>query len=104
MRLVELEPALLRQDPDDTNKLTEVSMQEAQYITFLCPKCREPKKAHTIGPLPVSVGETVNGWHMKGTSLEDVTFDNSPAPSSIQLLYGCRAHFSVANGEIVALS
>ena len=109
MRLIDLQPQFLRNDPDDlyTHHYVQ-SKDEANGIEFLCPVCFE-KNGGAIGTHAVicwdpTVAQDVHPvpgrWEMRGTGFEDLTLFASP--TSVQLVGGCNAHFLVQNGQILS--
>lgn len=111
MKLTDLEPEFLRYegalDPVAFRRIE--TMEGANGIIFICPKCFHANGfvrpgVHSVvcwAPgVPIGIGLTDPGrWEMKGTSFADLTLVASS--SSILLLAGCCAHFFITNGAII---
>ncbi len=108
MQLEQLEPQFL-QRTDDMHFRNVETIQEADGIIFLCPKCMQsasmvrpgvhsvicwrPRVPQTTHPIP-------GRWEFSGTGYADLTL--TAGSSSILLTGpGCAAHFFVQNGAIV---
>lgn len=113
MRLIELEPEWLTLVPDKPGyRQRGVSMDEAQGIIFLCPKCFAanggPVGTHSVICWSRSRGvpdhETPGPgrWTFAGTSFEDLTLNGDPPGNarSVLLTAGCRWHGLITNGEV----
>jgi len=105
MKLTELEPVFIRSV--DTMTQEEVdTLQEADGIRFLCPKCLEGNKGrvgtHSVvcwrPKVPQDVQPTPGRWELQGTGMQDLTL--VAGSSSVQLVGGCCAHFFVQQGEV----
>ena len=109
MKLVDLNPHFLKRAHEDGHEIwkTNVGIQEADGIEFLCPKCFEanggsigthavicwnPSVPQTVAPIP-------GRWNLQGSGFHDLSL--VAGSSSVQLLGdGCKAHFFIQNGEI----
>ena len=124
MRLSELEPQFLRREErieewtrrkeDGTNEQVTgpreyqvfVELQDADGISFLCPKCFEQNKGsigtHSVlcwtPKVPPNVDPKPGRWNLVGTSYEDLSL--VAGSSSVLLTSGCMAHFVVQNGNV----
>lgn len=107
MRLHELNPVWLRRD-DDKHFTIVQSIQEADGIEFLCPKCFVANGNSAIGVHAVicwrpRVPQTTNPipgrWEFQGTGFEDLTLQ--AGSSSILLMPpSCGWHGFIRNGEV----
>lgn len=108
MRLLELEPRFLRHEITD-GKLFLVkvdSINEAQGIWFLCPKCWKanegPVGTHSVicwnPTVPPEIHPKPGRWNLIGTSLEDLSL--VAGSSSILLTAGCLWHGFITKGEV----
>jgi hypothetical protein len=86
------------------------TLAEADGVEFLCPKCfaenKGPIGTHGVicwfvGKVPDHASPKPGRWMPQGTSLDDLTFVNSPGRTSSVLLLGegCGWHGFVTNGE-----
>jgi hypothetical protein len=124
MRLSELEPQFLRREErieewtrrkeDGTDEQVTgpreyqvfVELQDADGISFLCPKCFEQNKGsigtHSVlcwtPKVPPNVDPKPGRWNLVGTSYEDLSL--VAGSSSVLLTSGCMAHFVVQNGNV----
>lgn len=105
MRLAELKPRFLKhQDPTSWKQVETI--EEADGICFLCPKCFAanggPVGTHSIicwSPgVPQDTDPKPGRWSMHGTGFDDLSL--RAGSSSVLLNGGCRAHFFVENGQI----
>ena len=83
------------------------TIAEADGIMFLCPLCFKNNNGNVgthscqcIRPsIPQSPDLTGPGrWELVGTGYHDLSLVSNP--TSVQLLSGCKAHFTVSNGEV----
>lgn len=109
MRLSELKPKFKRIEQRDghTYFVSEgVTIENADGICFLCPKCfvekGGPVGTHRIicwrPRIPLSESPGPGRWEFQGTSIDDLTL--VAGSSSIKLEGGCQAHFFIQKGEI----
>lgn len=107
MKLLELNPQLLKRIDDRSYRSEGVPFAEADGILFLCPKCfianNGPVGTHSVlcwrPHVPQTMSPKPGRWDFQGTSVEDLTL--VAGSSSVLLTGGCCAHFFVRNGEIV---
>ncbi|HBY61083.1 MAG TPA: hypothetical protein DEH78_14770 [Solibacterales bacterium] len=113
MRLTQLEPMWLRWKEEDSRQFFSNvdSIEEAQGIRFLCPKCFQANGGR-VGTHQVLCWSSSRGvpahatpgpgrWRLVGTNFEDLTLDCEPGKSrSVLLLGGCAWHGFVTNGEV----
>ena len=108
MKLTDLEPRFLRREADD--RWQEVgTIQEANGILFLCPKCwtenKGPVGTHAVLCWDPSVPQTTRPgpgrWKLVGTGFQDLSLVASP--TSVSLTDGCKWHGLVTNGEIISV-
>ena len=113
MRLVDLEPQFRRYEERDGHiYLVPVdSIEQAQGIDFLCPKCFAENKG-LIGTHKVICWSSSRGvpdharpgpgrWRLEGTGYSDLSLMEEPGKSrSVQLHGGCAWHGFVTNGEV----
>lgn len=108
MKLVDLSPEFLKIIVPLKNHQEIDSLEEAQGIFFLCPKCFELQPdgvgVHGVicwfsdkGVLEAEVPGP-GRWKATGTGYFDLTL--TAASSSVRLGSGCMAHFFVESGEI----
>jgi hypothetical protein len=107
MKLIDLHPEFLwhKEVPEST----EISIDNADGVLFLCPECTKRKLAgenihvHSVicwnPSVPQSITPNPGRWSMEGTGFDDLTLVNGS--SSVLLTGGCNAHFWVRNGEII---
>lgn len=105
MKLIKLEPHWMKRV--NAREFQDVdSIQEADGIRFLCPKCFADK-GNKIGvhscicwapSVPQDTSPTPGRWDLVGTSFDDLTL--VAGSSSILLTSGCMAHFFIRNGEV----
>ena len=110
MRLLDLDPHFIRLT-DEGHRTTE-TIDEAQGVRFLCPKCFEANNGPvgTHGVICWSRSRGVSDdvdpkpgrWSLHGTSLADLTLNGDPVGGarSIQLLGGCNWHGFITDGEV----
>lgn len=112
MRLRELEAFLLYEvSPNgDTFRRDSPlcpSLDVAQGIMFLCPKCfvtnNGPIGTHSVvcwfkGRVPDNLDPGPGRWNPIGTGIDDITFV-PPGAISVQLVGGCGWHGFVKNGD-----
>lgn len=103
MRFIELEPKFFKVDNSKGNtSLRHVdTIEEADGVRYLCPKCFEQKRNHAHSVICYKPGVELSydagpgRWPMTGTGFEDLTLT-----PSVQLLGGCGWHGFVTNGEV----
>lgn len=113
MRFTDLKPEFkIRELRDGREILVTVdSIQEAQGVWFLCPKCWTerggPRGTHRVlcwsrsRGIPDDVDPKPGRWTLEGTGLDDLTLGAEPGQSrSVLLLGGCGWHGFVTNGEV----
>jgi hypothetical protein len=80
--------------------------QEADGITFMCPKCFEQNKG-SVGThwvlcwspkVPPDIDPKPGRWNLVGTNYEDLSL--VAGSSSVLLTSGCEAHFFVQQGNV----
>lgn len=106
MRLSELEPEFLKITGSGFKRIG-VNRDEADGIYFLCPKCFTQNNGaagtHSIicwrPGVPQTIAPYPGRWELVGTSFEDLSLVANP--TSVQLMSGCNAHFTVSNGNII---
>lgn len=85
-----------------------MSLEEADGIWFLCPKCFKdnsgPEGTHAIAcwrpRVPQHEHMTGPGrWEFVGSSFEDLSLFSNP--TSVKVEGGCNAHFTVEKGNII---
>jgi hypothetical protein len=112
MRLLDLEPEFLRYEmagPYADSYIPVDSIQMAQGVQFLCPKCFVEKGGkegvHLVrcwAPdrgVPEHLTPKPGRWRLVGTGLHDLSL--VAEPTSIQLLAGCRWHGVVRDGLVL---
>lgn len=115
MRLTDLEPTFLRYETRDDGRIYYVSVptiQEAQGVEFLCPKCFAANGG-TVGTHAVICWSRSRGvpedakpgpgrWALNGSSLSDLSLDADPPSTarSVLLSGGCEWHGFVTAGEV----
>ena len=108
MRLIELEPQFLRLQTGPVYAHV-ASIQEADGISFLCPKCFKANGGnvgtHSVlcwfeGRVPDDLSPKPGRWNPKGTGFDDLSFVPGLQTRSVQLFGGCTAHFHITNGEV----
>lgn len=111
-RLVDLQPQFLRWAPRDGQTILEHvdAIDQAQGISFLCPKCfidkGGPVGTHTVicwsrsRGTPDDAGPGPGRWRLDGTGYDDLTLNGEKkgGARSVQLLGGCGWHGFVTNG------
>lgn len=105
MNLIDLEPQFLKNTDSVTHRIVD-SIEQADGIMFLCPKCFKEKGTkigvHSIicwnPSVPQIVNPTVGRWRFIGTGYNDLTL--TAGSSSIKIENGCKAHFFITNGQI----
>jgi hypothetical protein len=108
MKLSELEPTFLKAKTPTEYEIID-SLSEADGVSFLCPVCfiknKGSRGTHSIvcwrPHVSLDYSPRPGRWQFVGTSLADLSLDNSPNASSVFLTGGCMAHFSIKKGEIV---
>lgn len=106
MKLADLEGRFLER-VDDHAFQDVGTIDEADGIIFLCPKCFAanggPVGTHAVicwrPRVPQTTSPTPGRWEFKGSAMDDLTL--VAGSSSVLLKGGCNAHFFVRNGEIV---
>lgn len=125
MRLSELEPQFVRREErieqwtrrKDDGSNEEVTgpreyyvyvdtPQEADGITFMCPKCFDQNKGskgtHWVMCWTPKISQDVTPkpgrWNLVGTNYEDLSL--VAGSSSVLITNGCLAHFLIQKGEI----
>lgn len=108
MKLTDLEPEFLKVIDEKTRQTVD-TIEEADGIDFLCPKCFKdnggnvgthhvlcwkPQVPQTVSPKP-------GRWNMLGKGFDDLTL--KAGSSSVVLNGGCCAHFFIREGEIILL-
>jgi hypothetical protein len=114
MRLVpDLEAKLIRCTDERGSSRVVDTIEEAQGVRFICPKCFEanggPVGTHQVICWSRSRGvddEVRPGpgrWRLDGTGLHDLTLNADPPSDarSVQLNGGCGWHGHVTDGEAV---
>lgn len=109
MNLADLRPCFVR--VTETGRQVVESLEEAQGVSFLCPKCFArnggPKGTHVIicwsrsRGAPDSVQPGPGRWALAGTGLADLTLNADP-PSrarSVLLTGGCGWHGFITKGR-----
>lgn len=114
--LTNLDPHFLKIIDEKTYQYIDVSLSEADGISFLCPLCyfnnKGPIGTHGVWCWKPSVPQTffpVPGrWDLVGSNFHDLLL--VAGPSSILIGNGsnipsedkcCNAHFAVTNGEVI---
>lgn len=106
MRLTDLEPQFLSYGHDEQGREIhryEDTIEYAQGIMFLCPKCFAEKGAnvhHVIcwnPSVPNYVNPKPGRWNLVGTGYRDLSL--VAGSSSILLTSGCRWHGFIRDGE-----
>lgn len=120
MKLTELEPVWIKRQVEEVDPTVyvddvmhpsgkqishvPVTMQEADGIRFLCPKCVNTDGHSVICWFESKVADDVQPgpgrWNPQGTSFEDLSFVPGAKTRSIQLLGGCNHHFFITNGDV----
>ena len=97
----QLEPQYVTPTPDGFQ--TVDTIEAAQGVMFLCPKCYsiDPESAHYILCWSPSVPRNIlpgpGRWAIEGTNFSDITL-KAPS-SSIAISHGCMWHGFVQNGK-----
>ena len=89
------------------------TLEEAQGIKFLCPKCFEANGNSSVGTHGVVCWSRSRGvpddakpgpgrWKLDGNGYEDLTLNADPPNElrSVQLTSGCMWHGGITNGEV----
>lgn len=106
MKLLELEPHFLKIETE-RSFLRVDSIDDADGIIFLCPKCFEDEPRGPVGThsvicwrprVPQTMEPKPGRWEFQGRTYADLTL--VAGSSSVLLTSGCRAHFFVNGGEI----
>jgi hypothetical protein len=104
--LRELDAKLLKREDSHHFRFVD-TLEEADGVVFLCPKCfeeepRGPVGCHSVICWSPSVSQdtspTPGRWEMHGGGLDDLTL--VAGSSSVLLKGGCMAHFFVRNGRV----
>lgn len=108
MKLVDLKPQFLKSLPDKCSQYVN-TLEEANGILFLCPKCFEENKGrvgtHSVlcwfkdRGVPDDLDPKPGRWNPQGTGYSDLTFVG-PGATSILLTSGCQWHGFIVNGGI----
>lgn len=117
MRLADLEPVFMQYYLEDGRVYHKwvMTLDEAQGITFTCPKCSAMGKhsAHSIlcwsrtAGVPDLAMPGPGRWAMTGNDFADLTmkgerrYDGMMGSDSVSLVSTCGAHFFVTDGAIV---
>lgn len=104
--LLDLEPEFLKVIDERMFHCEGVSIDEADGICFLCPKCFAANSGscgtHSVicwrPNVPQTIHPTPGRWDFRGNGFEDLSL--VAGSSSILLHGGCNAHFFVENGHI----
>ena len=111
MRLTDLDARFLAIEAPDVWRCEGVTFEQAQGISFLCPKCYAanggPVGTHSVicwsrsRGVPDEQNPCPGRWLMVGTSFHDLTLNADPPSDarSIQLRGGCEWHGYVTSGE-----
>jgi len=83
------------------------SVQEAQGVMFLCPKCYQtnngPIGTHSVicwfVGIPLTIDPKPGRWRPQGSSIDDLTFIGPGAASVLLTGDGCGWHGFVRNGK-----
>jgi hypothetical protein len=112
MLLLELEPQFLRYEerPDGVYSVRVDTIEQANGIRFLCPKCFEANKGKVGTHLIVCWSKTrgvpdhakpgPGRWLLHGTGYHDLTLTGDGGSDSIALTAGCMWHQFIRNGQI----
>lgn len=106
MKLNELLPEFITSGIDGKTIFEVETMDQADGIMFLCPKCFEKNKGivgtHRVVCWSPKVSQNINPspgrWEMLGNGFDDLTL--KAGSSSVLLTGGCRAHFFITDGNI----
>ena len=106
-KLRELEPKFLKIVSPSEYRFVD-TLQEAQGISFLCPKCyaanKGPAGTHSVlcwfagKGVPDELSPKPGRWVPQGTNFDDLTFVG-PGAASILLTGGCGWHGFIHEGE-----
>lgn len=115
MKLLDLQPQFVRYEEREGGlKIYHVNVDtidEAQGIEFLCPRCLR-EMGGTVGTHRIVCWSTTRGvpdrarpgpgrWLMLGTGYRDLTLERENGRSrSVHLLSGCNWHGYVTGGEV----
>lgn len=108
--LVELQARFVMVGMGNDSRLA-VTIEQAQGIWFLCPKCfneppRGPIMVHRVicwfrnRKVPTELEPGPGRWNIEGKGIEDLTFV-APGNLSVQLFEGCDAHFFIKEGYAI---
>lgn len=112
MKLMVLEPMFVKYEENEEGvfQVPVKTIDEAQGVRFLCPKCFEKnngrKGTHSVVCWSRSRGvpdHAIPGpgrWLLVGTGLEDLTLDGDGSSRSVLLIGGCAWHGFITNGEV----
>jgi len=114
VRLTELEPQFLSREvgPGGVVWHHKTSIDEAQGVMFLCPKCwtanSGPVGTHRVicwsrsRGIPDDASPGPGRWALVGTSYENLTLNADPPNNarSVLLTSGCAWHGYVTDGEV----
>jgi len=105
MTLVSLEPMFIKVYRDGA--FTGVQrMEQADGLTFLCPKCFGTYQMHWIRIWRPHVSTNIlpgpGRWEFVGTGLSDLTLRASHT-QDLKTESKCKAHFAIRNGKIEML-
>lgn len=105
MKLTELEPQFLKRQTDSDGREVHRhvdSINEADGIIFLCPKCVTERGGHHIicwrPQVPAHVNPRPGRWEFTGTGYSDLSL--VAGSSSILLNGGCRWHGFIRLGDV----
>jgi len=107
MKLTELDAHFIKAI-DATSWKHVDTLQEADGIQFLCPKCYHdnggPKGTHGVlcwfeGKVPDDRQPGPGRWNPQGSGLHDLTFVDGAKTRSVLLTGGCAWHGFITNGE-----
>jgi hypothetical protein len=112
MKLIDLDPWFVRYlEPDGDIQMVD-SIEQAQGLLFLCPKCfsenHGPEGTHGILCWSESQGAPADACSipgrrlaLKGTGFADLTLDSDPGSKPILLTSGCHWNGFVMDGEVI---
>ena len=107
MKLTELEPQFLKR-VDDVHHQTVETINEADGIRFVCPRCLVDKGArpgcHPIlcwrPHVPQTTTPIPGRWEFEGVGYGDLTLVAGSPSVHLTSPGGCGAHFYIRNGEV----